>query len=188
MKTYQSVPIKREVQNNLFSNLNVKRTAASGLAGNNPIEYVNLLNKHFECSEIFLYDTNPIECNKHINKKDINDAYVTNIMDCDFCSSIATDGNKLINIFKRMNDLPGKKVLSFTFSLRLKGGLNRTLEYLNSNIFNQQLTIIERQSIISGKWGQPFIIEYKSISQFECTRIFNYKDTSSMLSGIIVWQ
>ena len=89
MKTYNNVPIKRQVQKLLFSDLNITGKTVTGLAGSNPQEYINIIKTELNPIDVKLYDINPQPFSVVGN---IVSAEPTNIMDCDFCSSIVNEG------------------------------------------------------------------------------------------------
>lgn len=177
MKTYENVEIKRLIQSNLFKQLPPKYNTFIGLAGPNYLKYRKTILNNSNPRKIVLIDLNS---NNTIVKKDNIENYLSNYMDLDFCSSIVNDGAKFKNVFYKMNNLKGDKYLFFTFSVRLKGGLNLTLEFLNKFI---KFDVINTNSLISGKYGYPYCKEL--ITNNSNVKLYSYKDTNCMISGLI---
>ena len=177
MKTFENVEIKRLVQSNLFKQLPPKYSTFIGLAGPNYLKYRKIILNNSNPRKIVLVDLN--SSNNIVKTGNIED-YLSNYMDLDFCSSIISDGEKFNNVFNKMNNLKGDKYLFFTFSLRLKGGLNTTLEFLNKFI---NFDIVEISSLISGKYGSSYCREL--ITNNENIKLYSYKDTNCMISGLI---
>ena len=177
LKTYTEVPLKRFVQKELFNQLPDKFSIFTGLAGPNYLIYRKTILFNCNPRKIILVDKNSTN---NIVKKDNIENYLSNVMDLDFCSSIISDGEKFNHIFLKMNKLNNDKYLFFTFSLRLAGGLERTLSFLKQYA---NFRVINKRIIKSGKYGDSYCLEL--ITNNENVKLYSYKDTNCMLSGLI---
>lgn len=177
MKLYENVEMKRIVQLNLFQQLPDKINIFIGLAGPNYLKYRKTILNNCNPKKIILVDSN--STNKIVKCSDINN-YVSNCMDLDFCSSIVTNGQKFKTIFNNMNNLKGDKYLFFTFSLRLKGGMTTTLNFLNQFI---KFNVIGFNPIITNSYNKPYCKEI--LVNNDNIKLYSYKDTNCMLSGLI---
>lgn len=196
MKDYHNVPIKRQVQNFLYSDLGITGNTVIGLAGNNPTGYSELLMDHFNPDKIILLDKrDDIEYLEHdqlqIVRGDIRSrTYISNIMDCDFCASIKYDVEHLRNILDDMRKLHGPKMISFTCSLRVPGGLKYTVDTINTVLFDNTLKVEENiQNILTMK-AKPkqFGCSRKAESSlFDKVKFVTYHDSHSMLQVVMTW-
>lgn len=182
-------PIKREVQHILFTTVNKKGCKVTGLAGDCPEEYKKLLKLHFSCNEIQLVDF-VLKGEGYINKP-ISEVTPTMVIDCDFCDSIINSGEEFLQVYKNMihkySNRKGKKVLSFTFSNRLAGGLEKSLNWLNKNLYENSLQLNGLSYSKALSSHEHWRIIGHTQSKFNESMLISYRDTSSMLSGIISW-
>lgn len=187
MKQFNNRPIKREVQHILFTTVNKKGCKVTGLAGNYPEEYKKLLKLHFACKQIQLVDFNIIK-EGYINMP-ISKVPMTMVVDCDFCSSIINSGEEFLKVKYNMEEKykRKKKVLAFTFSNRLAGGLSRTIQWLNENLYENTLVLNNIDISKSLSSHEHWRIIGHNQSNFEQSVLISYRDTSSMISGIISW-
>ena len=182
---FQNVPVKREVQHIMFTTVNKKGVKITGLAGNNSKEYKQMLKLHFSSSNITLVDLK--EVGEGIINKPIGEVNPTSVMDCDFCSTIATSGEEFLKVYNKMSAIKGKKVLSFTFSLRLKGGLDRTLCWLNNYVYSNTLDLNKGNYTRSFSQLKYWKIIGHTQDKFDESILVMYKDSHTMLSGAISW-
>ena len=102
-----------------------------------------------------------------------------NVVDCDFCKSIKSDGIDLLYIYTKMKRSNVRnQYITFTFSLR-GVGLEATLDWLNDN-FNLN---IENRTFnkIEGDFGYK-----KFIHKLYNQDIYMYRDSGDyMISGLL---
>lgn len=193
MKNYLNTPVKRQVQNLLFTTVNCKNSRITGLAGCNSQEYLNILCKSFNPRNISLVDFE--ENSKRINQRCISRMPATPIMDCDFCKGIISDGPILLKVFNNMKksfpDKSIKKILSFNFNFARQGSSkDETYEWLNKNLYNGTLSInsVSKQVIKNKNTYNPYIyIINHNQSKFYESLIIQYRESSQMISGIVSW-
>lgn len=191
MKDYSlnSTHAKRFVQDKLFTNFSLaEKQELTGLAGSNPVVAYLQYQKHLsDQSNITLIDINSFDPN--IRRIDIVYAKPTYIMDVDLEVSIVNGISTIKRVFDNMNEfLIGTKILCFTLSTRCIGGRQRTIECLNKHLYNQTLNVLNFDKIEIGirtRYVQHLI---HTQTAFTFSDLYCYKDSSHMLSGIIVWK
>lgn len=188
MKDFQDVSVKRQVQNFLFSKVNIKNTVVTGLAGKNPLEYKKLIEHYFDPLKVELVDFYRYPDITQWNY--ISKVQVTPVMDCDFCSSVVNSGEEFLTVFDNLKKLPAKeKVLAFTFSTRMAGGLDETLKWLSHYLYNDSFKEIDRfvGNIYTSKYRSYILQIQHEQSVFKKSLLVRYRETSNMLSGIVSW-
>lgn len=195
MKDFQDVSVKRLVQNFLFSQVNVQNIKVTGLAGPHPLEYKEMLIKYFNPIDINLVDipswNYADEKRKYVTEWNyISRVKATSVMDCDFCDTIINSGNEFLKVYDKMQKLPDKeKILAFTFSTRMSGGIERTLDWISDNLYDGTIKScdLKGQYIHSSKYrSYIYGISHRQI-KFKKSLWVRYRDTSNMLSGIVSW-
>lgn len=187
MNEFKNCTIKREVQHILFTNVNKKGVKITGLSGSNIEEYSKILKNHFNSNNIKLVDFN-IKGENIINNK-ISNVKPTLVMDCDFCDTIINSGEELLKVYNNMTiRYPNKeKILAFTFSNRMSGGLQKTLDWLNTNIYKESLQLNNQNYSKCINPGKYWRIIGHNQNNFNKSILISYRDSVSMLSGIISW-
>jgi hypothetical protein len=184
MKSYNGV--KRIVQQILFTQM-ATNGDVTGLAGEDYQDYEKVLKKYFK-RKIFLVDTNITGPN--IRNECITNTKLTRIVDCDFCKSYVNAGEELITVFNKMIQQPIKtysRVLLFTLSLR-GPGLNNTLDWLNLHLYDGSLkTDKVKKSLLIDDFSYIRIINHSQIT-FNSSFLIQYRDSSHMLSGGVLWK
>ena len=185
MEQYLKAPAKRYVQQKIFSRIDKAKTFL-GLAGSHPEKYLEVIPP---ANKVVLVDFNPVNVmvrrNSLIGEFDLlrmqEDCYtIVNVVDCDFCKSILTNGDDLLYIYNKLKkSLRKNKYISFTFSLR-GVGIQKTLEWLSTNI--PELNCGDRMFIEVRKDFGP----YKYVKHISCTDLYMYRDSGdNMISGLI---
>lgn len=181
---YVDAKAKRAVQKRLFSKITKCKTFL-GLAGPHPEEYRKILP---QANNYVLVDFNAVD--ESIYQNSLIGAFDTlryhqhcytmlNVVDCDFCKSIKSDGIDLLYIYTKMKRSNVRnQYITFTFSLR-GVGLEATLDWLNDN-FNLN---IENRTFnkIEGDFGYK-----KFIHKLYNQDIYMYRDSGDyMISGLL---
>lgn len=189
MKGYDldSTQAKRYVQNKLFGCLkkfeNKKLTA---LAGNSPKVALQQYQKYFLPDNITLVDIHPVE--NWIVRAYIDDVFPTHVMDVDLEETILYGQYSIMNVFYRMNTmLSGTKALLFTVSTRGSRGREKTIDTLNKTLYKNTLKAekLSTEEIGIGSRYVQFIQHTQSL--YTISKLYCYKDSSQMLSGLIIW-
>lgn len=182
----ENCPNKRQSQALLMANLPepILGQEITGLAGDEPSEYMQLLFKYFRYKAVHLYSLS--SDHPLVHRDNILKAPVTRIMDLDWEGTIINYGMTTKLIFDEMYKLRGKKVLMLTFSYR--NGLEETIEWLNKNIFDNTLSV--NGVLLKGGVGRKGYIHIMDVfqSKFKHCGINTYTDSGmTMLSLIISW-
>lgn len=178
---------KRYVQDKLFQNFVLAtKQELTGLAGNHPLIAYLQYYKHLCNKDIHLIDlkstVNWVEC------IDITKVSPTYIMDVDLEVSVVNGIFTIKHVYENMNCLQGTKVLCFTVSTRCPGGRNRTLEILNHRLYDLSLNISDFEKEEIGI-GLRYVRHLRHTqSKFLRSDLYCYKDSSQMMSGVIVWE
>lgn len=195
-KTYFNTFYKRVAQHYLLSHVKINYNNnyhITGFAGDNPLEYKSILDQHFNPQSITLCDKNKyLPGVYHI---DILNLPITNVIDLDFEGTYITCGETVIEMLYRLRThlfnrqgRPISKYFMLTFSLR-QTGIQKTLEWLNRNLYNNTLSVAGTEIIIKGQSEIKCAGYVKAIvhtqSVFKESVIVQYADTSHMLSLIV---
>lgn len=189
MKSYDldKTKAKREVQNRLFKYFsNIENPQLTALAGSNPFAASIHYRKYIPASNITLVDINPVS--HYIKRGYIENFPASNIMDVDLEITILNGQYTIMNVFYNMNtQVKGLKALCFTVSTRGANGRNNAITVLNNTLFKNTLQVSEfKQEFIDDK---RYIIEIiHTQTHFLESKLYCYKDSSQMLSGIILWK
>lgn len=194
-KTYYNAFYKRVAQHYLLSHVSINNTHnnhITGLAGDNPTEYKQVLTSHFNPKTITLCDKDKYL--PDVIHDDILNLPVTNVMDLDFECSYINGGELAVDIFNRWRyaklskGRPISKYFMLTFSLRY-AGYDKTIGFINKNFYDDTLNIAGKETIISGN-GElgcggyvKNIIHSQNI--FKESVMVQYADTSHMLSLVV---
>lgn len=182
---------KRTAQRMLFEALTSKPSKVLGLAGDCPDKYKQVLEETIHPSKILL-------CDKHRYGGEVVRGNIATLqymvkapmVDCDFCNSIVNAKDSFLDVFNTLNTLETneRRALSFTFSLRCAGGIERMFDFLNQHLYQGTLQVAGKSRLFGGRWGEPYLVEYRhSQSKFIDSKLISYRDTTCMFSGIISW-
>lgn len=183
---------KRLVQKELFRGISSNELLALG--GDSPEEYLKVIKNKFK--RITLVDMKyaySVNINEFITLKPglIQRQQPKNVIDCDFCASVDSDGDILLEILEKMQikgrKYKKKKSLLFTFSTRTIGGLEYTIDWLNLNLYNNSLFIHTEEKIVTSQYRGYIRKMIHSQHTFEESLLLRYRDTSNMVSGRISW-
>lgn len=195
-KTYFNTFYKRVAQHYLLSHVKINYNnnyRVTGFAGDNPFEYREILNQHFNPQSITLCDKDKYL--PGVYHTDILNLPVTNVIDLDFEGTYITCGETALEMLKRLRTRifnkqgkPVSKYLAITFSLRATG-IQKTLEWLNKNLYKNTLSIAGTEIILKGQSEIKCAGYVKTIvhtqSTFKESVMVQYADTSHMLSLIV---
>lgn len=195
-KTYFNTFYKRVAQHYLLSHIKIPFTNnyhVTGFAGDNPFEYREILNQHFNPQSITLCDKDKYL--PGVYHTDILNLPTTNIIDLDFEGTYITCGETALEMLKRLRTRifnkqgkPVSKYLAITFSLRATG-IQKTLEWLNKNLYKNTLSIVGTEIILKGQSEIKCAGYVKTIvhtqSVFKESVMVQYADTSHMLSLVV---
>lgn len=133
---------KRTAQRMLFEALTSKPSKVLGLAGDCPDKYKQVLEETIHPSKILL-------CDKHRYGGEVVRGDIATLqymvkapmVDCDFCNSIVNAKDSFLDVFNTLNTLETneRRALSFTFSLRCAGGIERMFDFLKSTSLSRKL-------------------------------------------------
>lgn len=184
MEQYKNATAKRYVQAKLFKQVKNAKTFL-GLAGPNPTEYYEVIP---EANKVVLVDFNPVNIlvrrNSLIGEFDLlrfNETCntIVNVVDCDFCQSILSNGAELLYIYNKLKkSLRKNKYITFTFSLR-GVGIENTLNWLETNFPELHFT---------DRTFKPIQIDfgYNKYVKKLTEELYIYRDSGdNMISGII---
>ena len=195
-KTYFNTFYKRVAQHYLLSHVKINYNNnyhVTGFAGDNPFEYREILNQHFNPQSITLCDKDKYL--PGVYHTDILNLPTTNVIDLDFEGTYITCGETALEMLKRLRTRifnkqgkPVSKYLAITFSLRATG-IQKTLEWLNKNLYKNTLSIAGTEIILKGQSEIKCAGYVKTIvhtqSVFKESVMVQYADTSHMLSLIV---
>lgn len=195
-KTYFNTFYKRVAQHYLLSHVKINYNnnyRVTGFAGDNPFEYREILNQHFNPQSITLCDKDKYL--PGVYHTDILNLPITNVIDLDFEGTYITCGETALEMLKRLRTRifnkqgkPVSKYLAITFSLRATG-IQKTLEWLNKNLYKNTLSIAGTEIILKGQSEIKCAGYVKTIvhtqSVFKESVMVQYADTSHMLSLIV---
>ena len=195
-KTYFNTFYKRIAQHYLLSHIKIQFTNnyhVTGFAGDNPFEYREILNQHFNPQSITLCDKDKYL--PGVYHTDILNLPTTNVIDLDFEGTYITCGETALEMLRRLRTRifnkqgkPVSKYLAITFSLRATG-IQKTLEWLNKNLYKNTLSIAGTEIILKGQSEIKCAGYVKTIvhtqSVFKESVMVQYADTSHMLSLIV---
>ena len=195
-KTYFNTFYKRVAQHYLLSHVKINYNNnyhVTGFAGNNPSEYRKILNQHFNPQSITLCDKDKYL--PGVYHTDILNLPTTNVIDLDFEGTYITCGKTALEMLRRLRThifnkqgKPVSKYLAIIFSLRATG-IQKTLEWLNKNLYKNTLYIAGIEIILKGQSEIKCAGYVKTIvhtqSIFKESVIVQYADTSHMLSLIV---
>lgn len=189
MKSYElaKTKAKREVQSRLFKHFSkIENPQLTALAGSNPFAASIYYRKYIPASNIILVDINPVS--RYIRRGYIENFPASNIMDVDLEITILNGQYTIMNVFYNMNtQVKGLKALCFTVSTRGANGRNNALTVLNNTLFKNTLQVSRfEQEFIDDKRYIVEIIHTQTC--FLESKLYCYKDSSQMLSGIILWK
>lgn len=197
MIDYKFRPAKRTAQKFVMIETGVKRLSFSGLGGSDSDLYKQTIKEYLDPKGIQLCDINPLisRMNPGVTwgaLEDVIKRNPTNIVDCDYCASILTEGKNMLSVYKTMCEkVSGKKVLMFSFSTRMPGGYERTLDILNKILYDGTIEETSSIKLDLQERVQPnsfcHFITHKQ-SKFEKSILVRYRDYTNMLCGAIVWE
>lgn len=160
MKSYDldSTQAKRYVQNKLFNFLNhLSDKKLTALAGSSPKVALQQYQKYF----LF--------------------------MDVDLEETILYGQYSIMNVFYRMNTmLLGTKALLFTVSTRGSRGREKTIDILNKTLYKNTLKVEKLLTEEIGIGSRYVQLIQHTQSLYTISKLYCYKDSSQMLSGLIV--
>lgn len=186
MKSYalNKTKAKREVQDRLFKYFSeIKNPQLTALAGSSPSIALACYSKYVD--DITLVDINPVQPN--VKRGYIENFPATNIMDVDLEITILNGQYTIMNVFYNMNtQVKGLKALCFTVSTRGANGRNNALSVLNNTLYKNTLQIQDFKQILIDNTRYIVEVVHKQ-SRFLESKLYYYKDSSQMLSGIILW-
>lgn len=189
MKNYNldSTQAKRYVQNKLFGYLKkFENKKLAALAGNSPKVALQQYQKYFLSDNITLVDIHPVE--NWIVRAYIDDVPPSHVMDVDLEETILYGQYSIMNVFYRMNTmLLGTKALLFTVSTRGSRGREKTIDILNKTLYKNTLKVEKLLTEEIGIGSRYVQLIQHTQSLYTISKLYCYKDSSQMLSGLIVW-
>ena len=194
MKSYDldSTQAKRYVQNKLFGCL--KKFENKKLKGKEYLDYIDeIARKAFYLDEgeektnaMDLVDIHPVE--NWIVRAYIDDVPPSHVMDVDLEETILYGQYSIMNVFYRMNTmLLGTKALLFTVSTRGSRGREKTIDILNKTLYKNTLKVEKLLTEEIGIGSRYVQLIQHTQSLYTISKLYCYKDSSQMLSGLIVW-